>query len=348
MGSAAHSAAGAGADAEQQQGAQRGSRARCRPARAARWTRSTSRWCAAPTGCRARPRTRAGPRTGRPPGTAAARASDPRRLFRNQTERKLACLVRTPIAPDSEAARRSAMVPSGCAPYQPRRRAAIVSGSARRVAIRASATRFRTHQGDRLRVEGVPGGDLYRVEVAVGRRPVVGGGGLALPVQRGEVRRRAGCSPASRSPVWPSTAAARREQVAIGAARPGPGPGARRSRRRPARYTTRATGPRWPGPGRPWPARPAGTACWRTRVISWCLASWQRLDVGGGGGAAHRGLQVGGQGAGRSGRGRAQPVARGRRRDRSTAAVETAEASHQPASRSGIMPTVPGVATGST
>ena len=32
----------------------------------------------------------------------------------------------------------------------------------------------------------------------------------------------------------------------------------------------------------------------------------------------------------------------------STTAVETTEASHQPASRSGIMPTVPGVATGST
>jgi len=76
--------------------------------------------------------------------TAAARASDPRRLFRNQTERKLACLIRTPIAPEIEAARRSAAVPSGWAPYQPRRRAAIVSGSARRVAIRASATMFRT------------------------------------------------------------------------------------------------------------------------------------------------------------------------------------------------------------
>ncbi len=31
--------------------------------------------------------------------TAAARASDPRRLFRIQTERKLACRTRTPIAP---------------------------------------------------------------------------------------------------------------------------------------------------------------------------------------------------------------------------------------------------------
>ena len=76
--------------------------------------------------------------------TAAASASDPRRLFRNQTERKLACLVRTPIAPAIEAARRSATVPSGWTPYQPRRRAAIVSGSARRVAIRASATMFLT------------------------------------------------------------------------------------------------------------------------------------------------------------------------------------------------------------
>ena len=44
-----------------------GSRARCRPARAARWTRSTPRWCAAPTGCPGLPRSRAGPRTGRPP-----------------------------------------------------------------------------------------------------------------------------------------------------------------------------------------------------------------------------------------------------------------------------------------
>ena len=75
--------------------------------------------------------------------TAAARASDPRRLFRNQTERKLACRTRTPIAPGIEATRRSAIVPSGWAPYQPRRRAAIVSGSARRVAIWASATTFR-------------------------------------------------------------------------------------------------------------------------------------------------------------------------------------------------------------
>ena len=32
----------------------------------------------------------------------------------------------------------------------------------------------------------------------------------------------------------------------------------------------------------------------------------------------------------------------------STTAVETTEASHQPASRSGIVPTPPGVATGST
>ena len=76
--------------------------------------------------------------------TAAARASEPRRLFRNQTERKLACLTRTPIAPEIAATRRSAIVPSGWAPYQPRRRAAIVSGSARRVAIRASATTART------------------------------------------------------------------------------------------------------------------------------------------------------------------------------------------------------------
>ena len=76
--------------------------------------------------------------------TAAARASEPRRLFRNQTERKLACLTRTPIAPERAATRRSAIVPSGCAPYQPRRRAAIVSGSARRVAISASATMART------------------------------------------------------------------------------------------------------------------------------------------------------------------------------------------------------------
>ena len=75
--------------------------------------------------------------------TAAARASDPRRLFRNQTERKLACLTRTPIAPETEATRRSAIVPSGWAPYQPRRRAAIVSGSACRVAIWTSARMFR-------------------------------------------------------------------------------------------------------------------------------------------------------------------------------------------------------------
>jgi hypothetical protein len=76
--------------------------------------------------------------------TAAARASDPRRLFRNQTERKLACLAMTPIAPDRAATRRSATVPSGWTPYQPRRRAAIVPGSARLVATRVSATRDRT------------------------------------------------------------------------------------------------------------------------------------------------------------------------------------------------------------
>jgi len=73
-----------------------------------------------------------------------ASASDPRRLFRNHTERTLACLARTPIAPDRAATRRSAIVPSGWAPYQPRRRAAIVSGSARLVATRVSATMDRT------------------------------------------------------------------------------------------------------------------------------------------------------------------------------------------------------------
>ena len=52
---------------------------------------------------------------------------------------------------------------------------------------------------------------------------------------------------------------------------------------------------------------------------------------------------------------RADPAAAARSRSpgdgagiSSTAAVETTEASHQPASRSGIMLTVPGVATGST
>jgi hypothetical protein len=76
--------------------------------------------------------------------TAAASASDPRRAFSIQTERILACLASTPIAPDSAASRRSVASPSGGAPYQLRRRAATVSGSARRVAIRASATTART------------------------------------------------------------------------------------------------------------------------------------------------------------------------------------------------------------
>jgi hypothetical protein len=45
--------------------------------------------------------------------TAAASASDPRRLLRNQTERELTCLAMTRIAPGSAAARRSALVSCG-------------------------------------------------------------------------------------------------------------------------------------------------------------------------------------------------------------------------------------------
>ena len=177
-----------------------------------------------------------------------------------------------------------------------------------------------TTSGDRLRVEGVPGDDLAesaarrpRIPPAL-RRPMVGGGGLALPVQRGPCR----------APSWSSG-----QQVAglpehhrghgragrDRPARPGPGSGARRSRRRPARCTTRAAGPRWPCPGRPWPGRPAGTACWRTRVISWCLASWQAWVSAAMAVPRAEASRCVGQRRAERRRGRAQPVSRGRRRD---------------------------------
>src|SRR5215469_17488474 len=62
--------------------------------------------------------------------TAAARASAPRKLFRNHTERRLACLVTTTVAPVRPASR---LVPlpaaagvAGC-PYHWRRAPATVS-----------------------------------------------------------------------------------------------------------------------------------------------------------------------------------------------------------------------------
>ena len=83
-------------------------------------------------------------------------------------------------------------------------------------------------------------------------------------------------------------------------------------------------------------------------VISWCLASWQAWLM-----AA---VAVPRAEASRCAASAwADPAAAARSRSPGegvgmsrTAAVETTEASHQPASRSGIMLTVPGVATGST
>ena len=177
---------------------------------------------------------------------------------------------------------------------------------------------------------------------------VVGGASLALP--RPSRWGRAACPDRRGQQVagLPEHRGGQAEQVAVG--RRGPvqvrvpvgGVGDQR------RCTTRAAERRWPVPGRPWPGRSAGTACWRTRSSARCLAAWQvwvsavvavpRTDASRWAASA-----------------RADPAAAARSRSpgdggesSSTATVETTEASHQPASRSGIMPTVPGVATDST
>jgi hypothetical protein len=76
--------------------------------------------------------------------TAAARPTAPRVAFRNHTERKLACLATIPITPEAAASRRSDGGPASWPPYQLRRWTAIVSGSARRVAMSASEAAVRT------------------------------------------------------------------------------------------------------------------------------------------------------------------------------------------------------------
>ena len=76
--------------------------------------------------------------------TAAASATAPRAAFRNHTDRRLACRATTPALPSSATHRDSGRTGAvSGTPYQLRRSAAIVSGSARRAAISASATALR-------------------------------------------------------------------------------------------------------------------------------------------------------------------------------------------------------------
>ena len=111
-----------------------------------------------------------------------------------------------------EAARRSAIGPSGWAPYQPRRWAAIVSGSARRVAISASATTVPTTTAIacactacRAMTRRV---GLARRLPLMRRWPAGGGGrGLALPVERVRVGRPLAV-PDSRAPAMSRAPAA--------------------------------------------------------------------------------------------------------------------------------------------
>jgi len=124
--------------------------------------------------------------------TAAASASDPRRLFWNQTERKLACPAMTRMAPDSAAARRPAVVSCAWAPYQPRRRAAMVSVLARLVAISASPDHGTDGGGDRRGVNGAARGDFHQVIVARVQRPVARDTGLLPPLHLADIGQRRG------------------------------------------------------------------------------------------------------------------------------------------------------------
>ena len=76
--------------------------------------------------------------------TATASATEPRAALRNHTDRRLACRSST-VASSSSATRRDSGRggPVSGWPYQLRRTAAIVSGSARRAAISASAAALR-------------------------------------------------------------------------------------------------------------------------------------------------------------------------------------------------------------
>jgi len=116
------------------------------------------RWCAVPTRCRVPPRVRAGHRSWSATRTAAASASDPRRLLRKPDRTHAGrALAMTRITSDSAAARRSAVVACGPGLRTSRgRRAAMVPESARLVAINASPDHGTDGDGDRLGVNGAP------------------------------------------------------------------------------------------------------------------------------------------------------------------------------------------------
>ena len=107
----------------------------------------------------------------------------------------------------------------------------------------------------------------------------------------------------------------------------------------------------WTTLAMPWSAvaRPTGRyGVLANAVISWCLASWQAwVSAAVAVPRAEASRCSASAWAERAAAARSRSPGEGAGISRTTA-VETTEASHQPASRSGIMLIVPGVATGST
>ena len=153
-------------------------------------------------------------------------------------------------------------------------------------------------------------------------------------------------APANRSPVWLSTTAVR-----LNSSRSGCAAWSRFGCPSVASATSAVHhSSSWTTLAMPWSAvaRPTGRyGVLANAVISWCSASWQAWVSAAAVPRAEASRRAPSARAEHAAAARSRSPGDGAGISRTTA-VETTEASHQPASRSGIMLIVPGVATGST